>query len=100
MFGSDGEEGGRTNPSMQATSQAFLTCLLRFSWQRGGVRAGSPLFWQWEQAASAGMHSPSPRVCKVREVCGVTPACITRINGMKLGEGESCQEVFPQGESY
>lgn len=62
--------------------------------------AGSPLFWQWEQAASAGMHSTSPCVYKAGEVwCGVTPACITRINGMKLGEGESCQEVFPQGES-
>lgn len=32
--------------------------------------------------------------------CGVDPACITRINGMKLGKGESRQETFPQGESY
>jgi len=90
--------GERTNPSMQATSQAFLTCLRRLSLRRASVRVGSLISgsegrWPWRGWA--------PRVCRVGEAwCRVGPACITRINGMKLGEGESHREMFPQGESY
>lgn len=60
-----------------------------------------PAFLAVGQAALTGMCSPSPHVCRAGESqCGVEPVCMTRINGMKLGEGESGQEMFPQGESY
>lgn len=42
-----------------------------------------------------------PYVCRVGESwCDVDPVCIARVYGMKLGEGESHHEMFPQGESY